>query len=209
MKASRGSSTASIRAPRPSTATNVTLKGSAVKISITQMNGTFEGILSGDGKAISGKWTQGGPALPLNLVRATDETAWTIPEPPPPPLTMPANAKPEFSVATIKPSNPNAPRGGYGLRGRDVTTTNVTVNWLIKFAYNVHAHQIAGGAAWLDSAKYDVVGRPDTPGQPSRDQTKLMLQKLLADRFQLKFHTERGSCRCTLWWCSRPARRSP
>src|ERR1700730_13849022 len=66
----------------PANATSITLKGSAVKVSITQMNGSFEGTLSGDGNTISGKWTQGGPALPLNLVRATDQTAWTIPEPP-------------------------------------------------------------------------------------------------------------------------------
>ncbi len=117
--------------------------------------------------------------------------AQNIPDPPLPPVMMPAIAKPEFTVATIKPSSPDAPRGGYGFRGQDVTTTNVTVNWLIKLAYSVHARQITGGAAWLDSAKYDVVGRPDTPGQPSRDQMKLMLRKLLADRFQLKFHTEK------------------
>jgi uncharacterized protein (TIGR03435 family) len=104
---------------------------------------------------------------------------------------MPTSAKPEFTVATIKPSRPDAPRGGYGFRGQDVTTTNVTVNWMIKLAYNMHAHQITGGPAWLDSAKYDTVGRPDTPGQPSRDQMKLMIQGLLADRFQLKFHIEK------------------
>jgi uncharacterized protein (TIGR03435 family) len=175
----------------PINVTSITLKGSAVKVSITQLNGTIEGTLSADGNTISGNLTQGGPALPLNLVRATDQTAWTIPEPPPPPASMPATAKPEFTVATIKPSSPDAPRGGYGFRGQDVTTTNVTVNWLIKLAYNVHVRQITGGAAWLDSAKYDVVGRPDTPGQPSRDQMKLMIQKLLADRFQLKFRTEK------------------
>ena len=175
----------------PTSITSVTLKGSAVKVSITALNGIFEGTLSGDGKTIAGKWAQGGPALPLNLVRATDETAWAIPEPPPLPMPMPANAKPEFVVATIKPSSPGAPRGGYGFRGQDVTTTNVTVNWMIKLAYNVHARQIEGGPAWLESAKYDTVGRPDTPGQPSRDQMKLMIQKLLADRFQLKFHTEK------------------
>jgi uncharacterized protein (TIGR03435 family) len=177
--------------PTPVNTTSVTLKGSAVKILITALNGTFEGTLSGDGKTIGGRWTQGGPALPLNLVRTTDETAWTIPEPPKPPQQMAAAAKPEFTVATVKPSNPDAPRGGYGFRGQDVTTTNVTVNWIIKFAYNLHARQITGGPAWLDSIKYDVVGRPDTPGQPSRDQMKLMIQKLLADRFQLKFHTEK------------------
>jgi uncharacterized protein (TIGR03435 family) len=177
--------------PTPLSATSITVKGSALKVSITALNSVFEGTLGGDGNTISGKWTQGANALPLNLVRATDQTAWTIPEPPPPPAMMPASAKPEFTVATIRPSRPDAPRGGYGFRGQDVTTTNVTVNWLIKLAYNVHARQISGGPAWLDSEKYDIIGRPDTPGQPSRDQMKLMVQKLLADRFQLKFHTEK------------------
>ncbi len=176
--------------PTPVAMTSVTLKGTAVKISLVQLNGTFDGTLSSDGNTISGKWTQSGRPVPLNLVRATDQTAWIIPEPPPAPM-MPTSAKPEFIVATIKPSRPDAPRGGYGFRGQDVTTTNVTVNWMIKLAYNMHANQITGGPAWLDSAKYDTVGRPDTPGQPSRDQMKLMIQKLLADRFQLKFHIEK------------------
>ncbi|MEO8097381.1 MAG: TIGR03435 family protein [Acidobacteriota bacterium] len=175
----------------PINATSVTLKGSAVKISIAQLNGTIEGTLSGDGNTIRGTWAQGGPALPLNLVRATDQTAWEIPPPPPPPVVMPATAKPEFTVATIRPSNPNAQGQGYGFRGQDVTTVNTSVNWLITLAYSLHARQIVGGAGWMDSEKYDVIGRPDTPGQPSRDQLKLMIQKLLADRFQLKFHTEK------------------
>jgi uncharacterized protein (TIGR03435 family) len=177
--------------PTPLGATSVTLKGLALKVSIAQLNGVFEGTLSRDGNTITGKWTQGPNTFPLNLVRAADETAWVIPEPPPTPVQMSAGANPEFTVATIKPSRPDAPRGGYGFRGQDVTTTNVNVNWLIKLAYNVHAHQISGGPAWLDSEKYDIVGRPDTPGQPSRDQMKLMIRKLLADRFQLRFHIEK------------------
>src|SRR6202167_6350140 len=52
--------------PTPLNITSITLKGSAVKVSITQLNGTFEGTLSGDGNTISGNWTQGGPALALN-----------------------------------------------------------------------------------------------------------------------------------------------
>jgi uncharacterized protein (TIGR03435 family) len=175
----------------PINVTSITLKGSAVKISITQMNATIEGTLSADGNTISGNLTPGGPALPLNLVRATDQTAWTIPEPPPPPVVMPATAKPEFAVATIKPSNPNVQGQGYGFRGQDVTTVNTSVSWLITLAYSMHAHQVIGGPGWLGSEKYDILGRPDTPGQPSRDQMKLMFQKLLADRFQLKFHIEK------------------
>jgi uncharacterized protein (TIGR03435 family) len=175
----------------PTTVTSITLKGSAVKVSIAQMNGTFEGTLSADANTITGNWAQGGPSLPLTLVRATDQTAWTIPPPPPPPVVMPANAKPEFTVATIKPSNPNVQGQGFGFRGQNVTTTNTSVSWLITLAYSMHAHQVMGGPGWLGTEKYDIEGKPDIPGQPSRDQLKLMIQKLLADRFQLKFHLEK------------------
>jgi uncharacterized protein (TIGR03435 family) len=72
-----------------------------------------------------------------------------------------------------------------------VTTTNTTVSWLLTLAYNMHANQVVGGPGWIGSEKYDVLGRPDTPGQPSRDQLKIMFKKLLADRFQLKFHMEK------------------
>ncbi len=179
------------RDPAPFSANSITLKGSTLQVSIQLLQSVFEGTVGADGNTITGKWTQAANSLPLNLVRATDETAWAIPELPPLPVRMPADAKPEFAVATIKPSRPGAPRGGYGIRGQDVTTTNVTVSWMIKLAYNVHAHQISGAPAWVDSERYDTVGRSDTPGEPNRDQMKLMIQKLLVDRFQLKFHTEK------------------
>jgi uncharacterized protein (TIGR03435 family) len=176
--------------PTP-TATIVSVKGPAIKLTIPGFNAVFEGTLGTDGNTINGKFTGRDSGVPLNLVRATAQTAWAIPEPPSSPKRMPANAKPEFAVATIKPTRPDTPRGGYGIRGEEVTTTAVTVSWMIKLAFNVHAHQISGGPAWLDSERYDTVGKPDIPGQPNRDQMKLMVQKLLADRFQLRFHTEK------------------
>ena len=36
-----------------------------------------------------------------------------------------------------------------------------------------------------------MTGKPDVPGQPNVAQMKTMIQKLLADRFQLKFHREK------------------
>ena len=177
--------------PTPINANSCTLKASSLKISISQLNGTYAGTVSSDGNSISGTWSQGGPAIPLNLARATADTAWTIPEPPPPPKAMPANADPAFVAATIKPSNPNVQGQGYGIRGQEVTTTNTSVSWLITLAYSMHAHQVIGGPGWLGSEKYDILGRSDTPGQPSRDQLKIMFRKLLADRFQLKFHIEK------------------
>ena len=46
--------------------------------------------------------------LPLTFVRATKETAWEIPAPPPPLKLMPADADPSFEVATIKPNDSGA-----------------------------------------------------------------------------------------------------
>src|SRR5579862_5712668 len=65
-------------------AATVTLQGSTVKISVPAIGGSYEGKLDADGATIVGTWTQGDKPLPLNLKRATSETAWVIPEPPPP-----------------------------------------------------------------------------------------------------------------------------
>jgi len=173
----------------PIAATSVTKDGSTIKIAVGGL-GSYEGKLSASSNEIAGTWTQGGP-LPLNLVRATPETAWAIPDPPKPPVRMAANADPAFEVATIKPSDPNRPGKLFTVRGTDVVTINTTLNDLISMAYNLHAKQISGGPSWLDSEKYDITGRPDAKGQPSVAQIKVMLQKLLADRFQLKFHREK------------------
>jgi uncharacterized protein (TIGR03435 family) len=107
---------------------------------------------------------------------------------------MPADAKPEFEVATIKPSAPESQgtsilvgRGGQNL----FTTTNTTLKDLITFAYGLHARQITGGAAWVDSDRYDLSAKPDQAGIPSVNQLKNMVQKLLAERFQLTFHMEK------------------
>jgi uncharacterized protein (TIGR03435 family) len=176
--------------PSPPFATTITRDGSTVKMTIPGINGNYEGKLSADGNSIAGTWTQGAP-LPLNLSRATPETAWEIPEPPPPPVRMASNANPAFEVATIRPSDPARPGQIITLRGAEVITTNVTVHDLINLAYWLHPKQLTGGPAWTEADKFDMTGKPDAPGQPNVDQMKMMIQKLLADRFQLKFHFEK------------------
>jgi uncharacterized protein (TIGR03435 family) len=171
-------------------ATTFTRSGSTVKMTVTPLNGTYEGKVSADGNSIEGIWSQGMP-LTLNLVRATPETAWAIPEPPPPPKTMAADANPGFEVATIKPARPE---GRFSLtvnRSGMLNTTSTTVADLIKFAYDLHPRQITKGPAWLESEKYDITAKPDTEGIPNPTQLKLMVQKLLKERFQLTFHNEK------------------
>lgn len=168
---------------------SVTKDGSTVKLVIGGL-GSYEGKLSSDGNTMTGNWTQGA-ALPLNLARATPETAWAIPEPPPPPVPMAANAKAVFAVATIKPSDPARPGKAFTVRGQDVITINTTLSDLITMAYNIHPKQLVGLPAWAESDKYDITGRPEAPGQPSVNQIKMMLQKLVEDRFQVKFHRDK------------------
>ncbi len=176
---------------QPISASSVTREGSSVKISIVGIGGTFEGKLSADGNSLAGTWTQGGMPLSLTLKRATPETAWTIPERPPPPKPMAADANPSFEVATIKPSKPDTPGKLFRIQPGHFSTINTTLSDLIGFCYGLQPKQVVGAPAWLETQKFDLDGKPDGEGQPSVEQWKKMLEKLLADRFQLKFHHEK------------------
>lgn len=176
---------------QPIGATTVTFDGSILKYSIEMIDLTYEGKLSADGKSITGSSKQGPNSLPLVFERATPATEWAIPEPPPKVPPMAASADPAFEVATIKPSKPDEPGKLFGWRGDRFKGINLTLGDLIGFAYDVQAKQVTGGPDWMDTVKFDVDAQPDTPGSPSRQQLKTMVQKLLADRFQLKFHRDK------------------
>jgi hypothetical protein len=172
-------------------ANTTTLQESTVKIAITGIGAKFEGKLSADGKTIEGNWSQGPNPLPLTLTRATPETEWTIPEPPPVIPPMAANANPSFEVATIKPSKPDAPGKGFIVDGRRFKTINTTLGDLISFTYGIHPKQLVGAPAWVDTDKFDITAQPDGEGTPSQQQWKTMWQKLLAERFKLAFHHDK------------------
>jgi len=48
-----------------------------------------------------------------------------------------------------------------------------------------------GLTGWMDTEKWDIEVKSDTPGMPSLDQERDILQKLLAERFALKVHEEK------------------
>jgi uncharacterized protein (TIGR03435 family) len=173
-------------------ASAVAVQGTTVRISIAALGATFEGKLDAADGTLTGTFTQtGAPApMPLNLKRATGDSAWTIPEPPAQLKPMAADAVPVFEVATIKPSNPDTPGKLFAVRPRNLSTLNTTLADLITFAYGVHAKQITDVPEWVASDKFDISGQPDGEGQPSQQQWKVMLQKLLAERFKLAFHRE-------------------
>jgi uncharacterized protein (TIGR03435 family) len=102
---------------------------------------------------------------------------------------MAADAKPEFDVVTIKPSDPNVSRGTYFTNnGRHTLAVNVSVNDLISLAYGLHTKQIVDGPAWLLTDRFDIDGVPDIEGRPNHAQLRVMIEKLLVSRFKLVFH---------------------
>jgi uncharacterized protein (TIGR03435 family) len=172
-------------------ASSVSFDGGVLKYAIEMIDGSYEGKMSSDGNSITGTWKQGPGSLPLVLARATPATEWSIPEPPPKLPAMAADANPTFEVATIKPSKPDEPGKMLTVRGARFSTVNTTTADLINFAYDVQAKQVVNAPGWVESDKFDIDAQPDIPGTPNDRQLKAMVQKLLADRFQLKFHEDK------------------
>jgi uncharacterized protein (TIGR03435 family) len=172
---------------------STTLAGSLLNLDLAF--GTYEGTVSADGNSITGTWKQGSNELPLIFTRATHETEWTIPQPPPRLAAMAADADPTFEVATIKPSGPDERGPRYMFDHRRFSVVHVSLSQLVQFAYRLQEREIAGAPAWFNSEAYDISAQPDGEGEPSIKQWRSMVKKLMADRFQLKVHYEKRGMR--------------
>ena len=160
------------------------------KFAIKLIDAKYEGKMAGDGKSIAGSFSQGPGTNPLLFERATPATEWVIPAPPPKLPPMPADANPTFEVATVKPTSPDQQGKGINVQGSHFRTRNTSLSDLIAFSYGIQQKQIIGAPSWVETDKWDIEAQPDVPGVPNRGQVTMMIQKLMADRFQLKFHNE-------------------
>jgi uncharacterized protein (TIGR03435 family) len=103
---------------------------------------------------------------------------------------QPAAAPPTFEVASVKPVEPSPDGRVIRRMGGDpgmVDYKNFTLKTLLARAYGLRDYQITG-PDWLDTEGYDVLAK--VPGGVPQDQIPAMLQALLADRFQIRFHKE-------------------
>jgi uncharacterized protein (TIGR03435 family) len=106
-------------------------------------------------------------------------------------VTMARDAHPSLAVATVKPHDPDSKHQGINAAGDHLTVFNQSVASLMVFAYSIHPKQIAGAPDWALHDRWDIEGKIDTPGQPDLRQMQEMVQKLLADRFQLHFNRDK------------------
>jgi uncharacterized protein (TIGR03435 family) len=118
-------------------------------------------------------------------------------------------ASPVFTVASIKPSDPNQAEDnatiGFNPAG-SFDAKSQSLKELIEFAYDIGYYDVdqrmMGGPKWLDSARFDIVAKCDERTARAfekmgvKDQVRVeqsMVQALLAERFKLKTHLEKRS----------------
>jgi uncharacterized protein (TIGR03435 family) len=104
---------------------------------------------------------------------------------------MAADADPSFDVATIKLNNTGAQDHNINVSGRHLTMRNMPLREMIASVYELQTKQVAGGPDWMDKEMWDISGVPDKEGVPTEDQWKVMMKKLMAERFHLRFHLEK------------------
>ncbi len=104
------------------------------------------------------------------------------------PSKMSATADPSFEVATVRLSQLCGEYPQINTHSRSFSATNATVVDLIKWSYQLRDEQIKNAPSWTSERKFDIVGQPDAIGQPSRDQDRLMMRKLLSERFRMVVH---------------------
>ncbi len=113
-----------------------------------------------------------------------------------------AGVKMSFDVASVKPNNsggrfasnigPLYPGAPYSPTGGFFSATKVNLAMLIMFAYDLDNAQVQNLfdhlPKWGTTDRFDVQAKSEA--NPSREQMRLMMQSLLADRFKLAVHRE-------------------
>ncbi len=109
--------------------------------------------------------------------------------------------RPAFEVASVKPNKSGVqPYSNFPLNAGDsyvpngglFSATNFPLITYIFFAYKLQGNEgrslIAKLPGWVLMERFDIQARAE--GNPDKDQMRLMLRSLLADRFKFSIHTE-------------------
>lgn len=148
---------------------------------------------------------QAPPAQPAQSApgQAAPAEAPTTPTPTPQ-WQIDAGGKMEFDVVSVKPNNapmtaqtvnsniPLGPQDMFSPTGGLLSSTNWPLLQYMVFAYKLTPNQVQSVQTqlpkWATSVRYDIEAR--AAGNPTKDQYRLMMQALLADRFKLAIHYE-------------------
>jgi uncharacterized protein (TIGR03435 family) len=101
-------------------------------------------------------------------------------------------ARSEFEVVSVKSAPPivaGSPQVNIGLHidGAQIHLLSLSLADYVRMAYKVKNYQVVG-PDWMASERFDIDAK--LPAGSTKEQVPDMLQSLLAERFQLKFHNE-------------------
>ncbi len=112
----------------------------------------------------------------------------------------PATNPVAYDVIAIKPHDASDRSMRISNSADAYTASNVGLKTLIEYAYDLQAPELISGLpGWANSASFDIQAKMDEalmatlnklPQEEQWAQRRVMLQELLADRFQLKTHHE-------------------
>jgi uncharacterized protein (TIGR03435 family) len=107
--------------------------------------------------------------------------------------------RPRFEVASIKSNKTSGGVIGFAIQpGGRLVATDIPLKQFIRAAYTLQLYQIVDAPSWTESERFDITAvserelREDTTWNPDGKfaLVQLMMQSLLADRFNLRAHFE-------------------
>src|SRR5271155_1647413 len=93
-----------------------------------------------------------------------------------------------FESATIRPSQTVEERARYFTSPGRLSMQNQTLKDCVRIAYGVKVAQIAGGAKWMETDRFDIEAKVVRPA--GENELLAMLQTLLKNRFKLELRRE-------------------
>jgi uncharacterized protein (TIGR03435 family) len=106
-----------------------------------------------------------------------------------------ATPLPTYDVVSVHPNNSLNVGMHWSTNPGIVTFTNVTLKWMLSYAYGIREGLIDGLPSWAESAHFDVEAKvvdPDIKALKAmtREQRTAMFIPVLAERFGARVHTE-------------------
>jgi len=112
-------------------------------------------------------------------------------------FALPQDVFPQFDVASVKPNRSDAPAssrfplgpGDAFEKGNTFVVINQPLSVYIRFAFGRSQGEQLRVPAWVNDERFDVQAR--APGDPTKNDMRLMVRDLLVRRFKMAWHIER------------------
>ena len=175
----------------------------------------IEEIMTKDSVSSTGLWSKALLTLAGVLAFVTPVAVGAL-NPPAQTRELPAPATlPAFEAVSVRPNVSEGPggRGGGAMRPQQYAVQNATLKTILRRAFGATGQapgntldlldqQVVGGPEWVTTDKFDITASTTTATDPER--MRLMVHRMLAERFQLKAHWEQREMPVYVMTMARP-----